>query len=95
MNEFLEDSQRELLLDVLKNHRNKARTNSIYAFPGHAGRMMETTELNNQWRKAERKIEKWFEANPGASVEPFSHTCRLLHPTFHIALYDAGIDALT
>lgn len=73
----------------------KSKTNSIYVFPGHAGGMMGMTELFNQWKKAIKKIEKWFEENPAAGIEPFHLTCRLLRHTFCTALYDAGIDALT
>lgn len=81
------------LLEFLQERKKK--TKSIYVFPGHAGGMMGLTELNNHWRRAKKRIAKWFEANPDTDIEPFNLTCRLLRHTYCTGLFDAGIDEVT
>ena len=83
----------EELTKFLQEHRRK--TKSIYVFPGHAGGPMGLTELDRHWRKAKRKIEKWFESNSDANIEPFNLTCRLLRHTYCTGLFDAGIDEVS
>ena len=56
---------------------------------------MGLTELNNHWRKAQKKIKKWFENNPDAGIEPFNLTCRLLRHTYCTGLFDAEIDEVS
>lgn len=92
-NSFRDIPMSEELVNFLQDH--KKHTKSIYVFPGHTGGLMGLTEFKNQWRKAERKIERWFEANPDADIEPINLTSRLLRHTFCTALYDAGIDEVT
>lgn len=92
-NSFRDIPMSEELINFLLEYKKK--TKSIYVFPGHAGGPMGLTELKNQWRKAEKKIEKWFEDNPDSGIEPITLTSRLLRHTFCTALYDAGIDELT
>ena len=72
----------------------KKKTKSIYVFPGARG-LMGLTELNNHWRKAKRRIAKWFEANPDTDIEPFNLTCRLLRHTYCTGLFDAEIDEVS
>jgi len=81
------------LIEFLQGQKKKSK--SIYVFPGHAGGPMGLTELKNQWAKAKKKIEKWFEEHPDTDIEPVNLTSRLLRHTFCTALYDAGIDELT
>ena len=83
----------EELVEYLQEYKKK--TKSIYVFPGHAGGLIGLTELNNHWRKAKRKIAKWFEANPDTSIEPINLTCRLLRHTYCTGLFDAGIDEVS
>jgi len=92
-NGFRDIPMSEELENFLSEYKKK--TKSIYVFPGHTGGPMGLTELKNQWRKAEKKIEKWFTNNPHTNIEPFGLTCRLLRHTFCTALYDAGIDELS
>ena len=81
------------LIDFLQDQKKKSK--SIYVFPGHAGGPMGLTELKNQWRKANNKIEKWFTEHPDTDIEPINLTSRLLRHTFCTAMYDAGIDEIT
>jgi len=83
----------EELAEYLQEYKKK--TKSIYVFPGHAGGLMGLTELNNHWRKAQKKIKKWFENNPDAGIEPFNLTCRLLRHTYCTGLFDAEIDEVS
>jgi integrase len=83
----------EELVEYLQEYKKK--TKSIYVFPGHAGGLIGLTELNNHWRKAKRKIAKWFEANPDTDIGPFNLTCRLLRHTYCTGLFDAGIDEVS
>ena len=83
----------EELSKFLQEHKKKIK--SLYVFPGHAGGPMGLTELDSHWRKAKRKIEKWFESNSDANIEPFNLTCRLLRHTYCTGLFDAGIDEVS
>lgn len=83
----------EELAEYLQEYKKK--TKSIYVFPGHAGGLMGLTELNNHWRKAQKKIKKWFENNPDTDIEPFNLTCRLLRHTYCTGLFDAEIDEVS
>jgi integrase len=73
---------------------HKKENKGLYVFPGHAGGPMGLSELNKQWRKAKRKIEKWFKDND-VDIEPFNLTCRLLRHTYCTGLFDAGVDEVS
>lgn len=83
----------EELSKFLQEHKKKIK--SLYVFPGHAGGPMGKSELERHWRKAKKKTEKWFEANPDTSIEPVNLTCRLLRHTYCTGLFDAGVDEVS
>jgi integrase len=50
----------EDLHEFLIEHKKHKRV--LYVFPGHTGGPMGMSELNRQWRRAKRRIERGFES---------------------------------
>jgi len=79
------------LYNYLKNYQKTVKK-SLYVFPGHAGGPMGLTEIKRIIRKANNKINKWFDNHPDMQEHRFNLTFRLLRHTYCTGLYDAGID---
>lgn len=79
----------------LKKHLEGNKT--LYVFPAHHGGQMGLTEITRLWKKANEKVDKFFndEKNKKCKEHRFHITFRLLRHTFCTGLYDAGIDEVS
>ena len=91
---FREIPMPEALSNYLKQYQKKT-PKSLYIFPGHAGGPMGQTEILRTWKKAQKKVNNWFEKNPKMQEHKFNLTFRLLRHTYCTGLYDAGIDEVS
>jgi integrase len=88
------------LLNYLKQYKAK-QPKGLYVFPGHEGGPMGLTEIDRIWKKAQKKIKKWFKENENKpadekiKIDKFTLTFRLLRHTYCTGLYDAGIDEVS
>lgn len=83
-----------VLSDYLESYQSKNQK-GLYLFPGHTGGLMGETEITRLWRKAKKKIDKYFDDNPNMGEHKFNLTFRLLRHTYCTGLFDAGIDEVS
>jgi len=84
----------EKLYSFLEKYKETIK-NSIYVFPSPEGSMMTYTQITRLYKKAKKKIDKWFEENEEMQKYKFDFTFRLLRHTFCTGLFDAGVDELS
>lgn len=62
---------------------------------GHAGGPMGLTEITRIWKKAQKKVNRWFKNNEDMQEYKFNLTFRLLRHTYCTGLFDAEIDEVS
>ncbi len=77
------------LNDYLQNKK------SLYVFPGHHGGQMGQTELRNMQRRANEKLQKWFDEHPEKEEHRFKLHFKTLRHTYCTELYDLDIDEVS
>lgn len=68
---------------------------SLYVFPGHHGGQMGQTELKNMQRRANKRIDKWFDEHPEGEEHRFKLHFRTLRHTYCTELFDLEIDEIS
>lgn len=68
---------------------------SLYVFPGHHGGQMGQTELRNMQRRANEKLQKWFDEHPEKEERRFKLHFKTLRHTYCTELYDLDIDEVS
>ena len=85
----------KVLSDYLSEY--KKTINSKYVFPNHTATIMNRTQILRIWKKAQKKINKWFnnKKNKDMKKYKFNLTFRLLRHTYCTGLFDADIDDIS
>lgn len=93
---FREIPMPEILSNYLKQYHKKSKK-GLYVFPGHAGGPMGQSEIMRIWKKAQKKVNKWFddEKNKEYQQYKFNLTFRVLRHTYCTGLFDAGVDEVS
>lgn len=68
---------------------------SLYVFPGKDGGQMSQTTLKNRQRRADAKLQAWFDENPEYEKHRFSLHFKTLRHTYCTELYDLEIDEVS
>lgn len=68
---------------------------SLYVFPGTDGGQMGRTKMVNMQRKANKKLNQWFDAHPDQGEHRFKLHFRTLRHTYCTELFDLGVDELS
>lgn len=68
---------------------------SLYVFPGSDGTQLNQNTIKNWRRRANAKLQKWFDKHPEMEEHRFKLHFRTLRHTYCTELFDLGVDELS